>query len=200
MDRSQLFRDMFPDVKTSQLLTAQDVERISLPGKMTELIRGQLVVREPPGTWHGVIAANLTYHLGDFVRRHGLGIVFAQDTGFKIASHPDTVRAPDVAFLGRDRADRIPARGYAEVAPDLLAEILSAEDRPAEVLAKVADWLAAGTKLVWLLDPERREARVYRPDGSLSVLLEDDALGGEDVLPGFRCPLKEVFFIRSTQP
>jgi len=193
MDRSQLFRDMFPDVKTSQLLTAQDVERISLPGKVTELIRGQLVVREPPGTWHGVIAANLTYYLSDFVRRHGLGIVFAQDTGFKIASRPDTVRAPDVAFLGQDRADRIPVRGYAEVAPDLLAEILSAEDRPAEVLAKVADWLAAGTKLVWLLDPERHEARVYRQDGSLSVLLDEDALGGEDVLPGFSCPLAQVF-------
>src|SRR2546428_2236833 len=106
---------MFPDLDTSQVLTAQDVERISLPGKVTELIRGHLVVREPPGTRHGVIAATLTYYLSDFARRHELGIVLAQDTGFKIASDPDTVRAPDVAFVWRERGGEIPTRGYAEV-------------------------------------------------------------------------------------
>lgn len=184
---------MFPDVNTSPLLTAEDVERISLPGKQVELVRGQLVVREPPGTWHGAIAATLAYLLSDFVRRHGLGTVFAQDTGFKIASDPDTVRAPDVAFVGRERAVLIRPRGYAEVAPDLLAEILSPDDRPAEMLAKVADWLAAGTKIVWVVDPERREVRVYRQDGSLSVLGSGRSLDGEDVLPGFTCPLVQVF-------
>ncbi len=166
---------------------------MSLPGKQVELVRGQLVVREPPGTRHGAIAANLTCLLGDFVRRHGLGVVFAQDTGFKITSDPDTVRAPDVAFVARERADRIPARGYAELAPDLLAEILSPDDPPAEVLAKVADWLAAGTKLVWLVDPQRSEVHIYRQDGSLLVLRENDALGGENLLPGFTCAVKDVF-------
>src|SRR3989304_4599637 len=112
---------MFRRVETSPLLTAEDVERISLPGKQVELIRGRLVVRELPGTWQGAIAATLTCFVGDFVRRHGLGIVFAQDTGFKIASDPDTVRAPDVAFVARDRAAQIPPRGYADLAPDLLA-------------------------------------------------------------------------------
>ncbi len=166
---------------------------MSLPGKQVELIRGQLIVREPPGTRHGAIAANLGYLLSGFVRTHGLGVVFAQDTGFKIASDPDTVRAPDVAFVRRDRAGQIPARGYAELAPDLLAEILSPDDRPAEILAKVADWLAAGTQLVWLVDPERREIRIYRRDGSLSVLHEHDSLRGEDVLQNFVCPLSQVF-------
>ncbi len=85
------------------------------------------------------------------------------------------------------------ARGYAALAPDLLAEILSPDDAPAEVLAKVADWLAAGTRLVWLVDPQRLEVRVYRRDGSLSVLRENDSLDGEDVLPGFACPLMQVF-------
>ena len=183
---------MFPSVNTSAALTAADVERLSLPGKQVELVRGQLVVREPPGTWHGLIAANLAYYLSDFVQRRGLGLVFAQGTGFKIASDPDTVRAPDVAFVGRERAGLIQARGYAELAPDLLAEILSPDDRPAEVLAKVADWLAAGTKLVWVVDPERSETRVYRQDGSLSVLQMSDSLEGEDVLPGLTCPLTQV--------
>ncbi|HEU5261181.1 MAG TPA: Uma2 family endonuclease [Gemmatimonadales bacterium] len=180
-------------MESSPLLTAEDVERISLPGKQVELVRGRLVVREPPGTWHGAIAATLTCLLGEFVRRHGLGIVFAQDTGFKIASDPDTVRAPDVAFVARDRTDRISRRGYAELAPDLLAEILSSDDRPGEVLAKVADWLGAGTRLAWVVDPERSEVRVYRRDGSLVVLREGDSLDGEDVLPGFSCPLIALF-------
>ena len=183
---------MLRSVSASLPLTAADVVRMSIPGKQVELVRGQLVVREPPGTWHGAIAANLAYLLGDFVRRHGLGLVFAQDTGFKIGSDPDTVRAPDVAFVARDRTGLIRARGYAEMAPDLLAEILSPDDRPADVLAKVADWLGAGTQLVWVIDPDRSEARIHRRDGSLSILREHDSLEGEDVLPGFSCPLRAV--------
>ena len=183
---------MLSSVSTSSLVTAEELERISIPGKVTELSRGRLVVREPPGTWHGAISAKLTYLLADFVYRQGLGIVFGQDTGFKIGSDPDTVRGPDVAFVARERVGVIRERGYAELAPDLLAEVLSPDDRPGEVLAKVADWLAAGTTIVWVVDPQRREARVYRQDGSLSVLGSDDALEGENVLPGFTCLLKDV--------
>jgi len=183
---------MFRVVSTPALLTAEDVERISIPGKVTELVRGRLVVREPPGTWHGAISAKLTYLLVGFVHHQGLGLVFGQGTGFKIGSDPDTVRAPDVAFVAGERVGVIRERGYAELAPDLLAEILSPDDRPAEVLAKVADWLAAGTKIVWVIDPERREARVYRQDGSLAVLTHNDSLDGEDVLPGLTCPLQDV--------
>jgi Uma2 family endonuclease len=184
---------MSHSAKRAELLTAEEVEGISIPGKVVELVRGRLIVREPPGTRHGVIAANLGYFLSDFVRRHGLGVVAAQDTGFKIGRDPDTVRAPDVAFIGTERTGQIKARGYAEVAPDLLAEVLSPDDRPAEVLAKLSDWLAAGTKLVWLVDPHRSEIHVYRSDGSLSVLGLSDSLDGEDVLPGFSCPVAKVF-------
>lgn len=166
---------------------------MSLPGKQVELVRGRLVVREPPGTWHGVIAANLTAQLSNFVRPRSLGVVCAQDTGFKIASDPDTVRAPDVAFIGRDRVSLIPRRGYAELAPDLVAEVLSPDDSLSEVLAKVADWFAGGTKLVWLVDPRRSQVHVYRQDGRISLLRESDSLDGEDVVPGFSCPLPDVF-------
>lgn len=181
-----------PTVSTSRALSAADVERISLPGKQFELVRGQLVVREPPGTRHGVISANLGALLTAFVRRHDLGVVCAQDTGFKIASDPDTVRAPDVAFVAAANVHRIPRRGYADVAPDLVAEILSPDDRPGEVLAKVADWLEAGTALVWLIDPERLTAHVYRRDGGLTILGHHDTLNGEDVVPGFSCALTTI--------
>src|SRR5437660_12671993 len=111
---------MSRDRRTLPGLTALDVERMSIPGKQVELVRGRLVVREPPGSWHGAVAANLAYLLGEFVRRHELGLVFAQDTGFKIGSDPDTVRAPDVAFVARDRTGAIRARAHAELAPDFL--------------------------------------------------------------------------------
>lgn len=173
-------------------MTAEELARFPLADKHVELVRGQLIVREPPSTRHGRIAANLGYYLSDFVRRNGLGVVFAQDTGFKIASNPDSVRGPDVAFLAQERVGEIPRRGFADLAPDLVAEILSPDDRPGELLAKVGDWLAAGTKLVWVIDPERVQARAYRLDGSVSLIGVDGVLAGEDVLPGFCCPLKEI--------
>ena len=181
-----------PAHSTSQLLTAEQLSGLAFPGKATELVRGHLVVREPPGTRHGSIAARLSYVLADHVYRLDLGVVCSQDTGFKIASDPDTVRAPDVAFIGRARADRIPATGYAPFAPDLVAEIVSPDDRPGELLAKVAQWLDAGTTLAWVIDPGRNEARVYRDDGELAIIAAGGSLVGERVLPGFSCALADV--------
>ena len=182
-----------PSVKQTQnLTTAEELERLDLPGKSTELIRGHLVVREPPGTRHGIIAATLCYFLADFVRRNQLGAVSAQDTGFKIETNPDTVRAPDVAYLSKDRMSAVARRGYAPVAPDLIAEIVSPDDRPGELLAKVAAWLEAGTRLAWVIDPERTVARVYRADGSMATIGLEGSIDGEDVLPGFSCALSEI--------
>ena len=181
-----------PAESISHLLTAEELLRLELPGRSTELLRGQLVVREPPGTRHGSIAAKLSYLLADHVYLHDLGVVFGQDTGFKIQSNPDTVRAADVAFVGRDRSHEIPARGYAPIAPDLVAEIVSPDDRAGEVLAKVGQWLEAGSTLVWVIDPMRTQARVYRADGELSIIGADGSLDGDRVLPGFTCALAEV--------
>ncbi|MGH9259385.1 MAG: Uma2 family endonuclease [Acidimicrobiales bacterium] len=176
----------------ADLQTAEDLLRFREPGKTAELVRGGLIVREPPGTGHGGCAARLTVRVGTFVERHDLGAVFAQDTGFKIARDPDTVRALDVAFVARDRLSQIPNEGYAELAPDWVAEIVSRGDRPGEVLEKVGQWLSAGVRLVWVLDPLQPHARVYRPDGTVSTLGPDDELDGEDIFPGFRCPLRDI--------
>jgi Uma2 family endonuclease len=181
-----------PAPSESTFLTAQDLEQIRLPDKSTELAQGRLLVREPPSTEYGRIQANLAYFITDHVRRTNLGVVFGQDTGFRIASNPDTVRGADVAFVSRERAAEIPRRGYAAMAPDFVAEIISPDDRPGEYLAKVAQWLEAGTRLVWVIDPQRGDARVYRPDGSLTIVGQNALLDGEAVLPAFRCPLSEV--------
>ena len=185
-------RHYLESMEPSTFQTAEDLLRFREPGKTAELVRGVLIVREPPGTGHGARAARLARRVGNFVEHHDLGEVFAQDTGFQIERDPDTVRAPDVAFVARDRLAQIPEEGYAELAPDLLAEILSPSDRPGAVLEKIGQWLGGGVRLVWVLDPRRHDARVYRADGSVSTLGPEDDLNGEDVLPGFRCPLRDV--------
>src|SRR5688572_3361321 len=121
---------MIDDVPAStRLMTADDLLTLELPGKSTELVRGRLLVREPPSTYHGRVQSTLNVLVGSYVRSHQLGAVFGQDTGFKLASDPDTVRAPDLAFVTRERVAQIARRGYAALAPDLVAEILSPDDR-----------------------------------------------------------------------
>jgi Uma2 family endonuclease len=121
-----------------------------------------------------------------------LGRVLAAETGFKLAADPDTVRAPDVAFISRARLPDPEPLGYPALAPDLVVEVLSPGDRPGETLAKVGDWLNAGSRLVWVVDPGRRVARVYRQDGSETLITECAVLHGEDVVPGFECSLPAI--------
>ena len=174
------------------LLTAEELLDMSVPDQHVELVRGVLVVREPPGGRHGRIAANVAFLLSQHVRAQDLGVVYAAETGFTLSRRPDTVRAPDVAFIGRDRLPSPEPIGYPELGPDLVVEVLSPGDRPGETLANVADWLSAGTRLVWVIDPDRRIARVYRADGSESIVTAHETLLGEDVLSGFSCPLSQI--------
>jgi Uma2 family endonuclease len=123
-------------------LTADDLLHVRIPDKRVELVRGQLVVREPAGYRHGRVAMNLALQLGTHLARTGAGQLFAAETGFTLARAPDTVRAPDIAFIRRERLPDHEPVGFPDLAPDLVAEVLSPEDRPGEVLAKVADWLS----------------------------------------------------------
>ncbi len=180
-------------IPIAEIMTAEQLERVDIPGKSTELVRGRLVVLEPPGTHHGKLAGRLIVRVGAFVETRRLGEVFGQDTGFKIASNPDTVRAPDLAFLGHERLANVASRGYAPVAPDLVAEILSPDDRPGEVRAKIVEWLIAGVQIVWELDADRHIARAHRADGSELLVDADGILDGETVLPGFQTELRDLY-------
>ena len=171
------------------IMTADELLRI--PDKYTELVRGVLVVREPPGLRHGRIAMDLGAALAAHVRGNSLGRLYVE-SGFKLTSNPDTVRGPDVSFISQARLPEPEPLGYPALAPDLVVEILSPSDRPGEVLGMVGDWLCAGTRLVWVIDPERRLARVYRADGALEIVTAEQALQGEDVLPGFTCRLASI--------
>lgn len=173
------------------LMTADELERLPETGKRTELVRGHLIVSEPPGFQHGDVVVNLAAIMKAYVRAGNLGRVLAE-TGFVLATNPDTVRGPDISFVRRERVpDPIP-RGFARFSPDLAIEVLSPDDRPGKVLEKVADYLSAGTLLVWVIDPDRRQTRVHRADGTVSVISDTDSLDGEDVLPGFSCALAQV--------
>jgi Uma2 family endonuclease len=175
------------------LMTAEALLVEQPPNKSTELVRGRMIVREPPSALHGLYSAQLCFLLLQHVHPARLGVVFGQDTGFQIASDPDTVLAPDLAFISTARVAQIPAVGYAKMVPDLVAEIISPGDRRAAVRRKVADWLRAGVRVVWVIDPVRTEARIYGGNGTERVVPSDGDLTGDDVLPGFRCPLAAVF-------
>jgi len=181
-----------PNMTEAGLVTAEELLYMSIPNKHVELVRGVVVVREPPGGRHGRVAANVAFELLKHVRVNQLGVVYAAETGFTLSRHPDTVRAPDVAFIRRDRLPSPESTGYPELGPDLVVEVLSPGDRPGEVHAKIADWLSAGAALVWVVDPARRIARVYRGDGSETIVTAEQTLDGEDVVPGFSCLLSEM--------
>ena len=148
----------------------------------------------PAGGGHGKVAVELTAPLAMHVKARGLGVVFAAETGFLIQRNPDTVRAPDVAFVA---TSRIPTGGISEkfipFAPDLAAEVVSPGDTLIEVEEKVQDWLDAGTKLVWVVNPRRRTVTIHRPDADPRVLKENDLLSGEDVVAGFSLRVGELF-------
>jgi len=173
-------------------MTAEELLYTNVPNKRTELVRGRLIVQELHGCRHAYVVANLAFRLRQHSDLSDAGAVVAGGVGFTLQRDPDTVRGPDVAFVSKDRLPQPIPDSYLEFAPDLVIEILSPNDRPGEVLAKVGDWLDAGAHLVWVIDPERRLARVYRADGTELILEETDELLGEDVLPGFSCSLEAI--------
>lgn len=180
-------------VDPAAVTTAEQL--LALPdehGWRYELVRGELRRMHAAGYRHGRIASRIGGRLEVFVAEHGLGDVLAADTGFTLERGPDTVRAPDAAFV---QTARIPAddRGFAELAPDLAVEVVSPNDTASEVTEKALMWLAQGVRLVWVVYPDSGVVAVHRPGGVVQLLQGDAELDGEDVLPGFRLPLTEVF-------
>lgn len=174
--------------------TAEDLFCLSASGRRLELVKGKVYEMAPAGGRHGYSAMNIGVLMGGHVRSNRLGRVFAAETGFIIQHDPDTVRAPDAAFISQDRlrADEIPD-SYIDLIPDLVVEVVSPNDRRREVQEKVEEWLNAGARLVWVLYPATRSAIVYRSLSDVSNLTEDDFLDGEDVVHGFNCRVGDLF-------
>lgn len=156
-----------------------------------ELIRGEVIEMAPAGWEHGGMAGEIYGRVWAFVKEHDLGRVSAAETGFLLEHDPDTVRAPDVAFVVHSRD--VDTDKYLPGAPDLAVEVVSPTDSFSHVAAKVRDWLTGGARLVWVVDPRARVVQVHRDDATVSELSGDDFIEGEDVLPGFRLAVRECF-------
>lgn len=188
-------------VTAPETMTAEQLIGYTVPGKRVELVRGQLVVREPASFRHGDVGLRLGIALGMHLAQEQQaqgwptrrGRLATLDPGFTLARNPDTVRAPDLAYVSRERHPGPMPNGFPAFAPDLAVEVRSPGDRAGAVVAKVGDWLEAGSLMVWSVDPDREQVVVYRADGSVSVLGLGDTLLGERVLPGFAMALTELF-------
>ena len=175
-------------------VTADELLRMPDDGFRYELVRGELRRMTPAGSAHGRVAMNLGTALHNYVKSRGLGAVYAAETGFRIATNPDTVRAPDVAFVSRDRVEAVgEVEGFWPEAPALVVEVISPGDTYAEVEEKVFDWLNSGTKTVEIVNPRKRSLTVYRSPSDITALTGDGALDGGEVVPGFRIPVREIF-------
>jgi Uma2 family endonuclease len=175
-------------------MTAEDLLRMPDDGYRYELVRGELRKMAAAGHRHGRVAINVTTPLDQHVRAHNLGIVYAAETGFKLASNPDTVRAPDVAFVRRARVEAVSdIEGYWPGAPDLAVQVVSPSDIYSEVVEKILEWLDAGTRMIIVVNPRKRSVTVYRSRSEIVVLGENDVLDGGDVVPGWSMPVRDVF-------
>jgi Uma2 family endonuclease len=178
-------------------LTAEEFSALDFPDASAELVRGEAVCVSLPGGEHGVVAMRIGARLFSFVEANALGFVCGAETGFLLARDPDTVRGPDAAFVSRQRLGRLsgpaPPRGYWPFAPDLAVEVISPHDRPRGIQEKVRDWFAGGALRIWLLYPDTRTVHVLRSPTEVEILGPADTLSGEDLLPGFSCPVASLF-------
>lgn len=160
-----------------------------------ELVRGELVMMSPSGSRHGRIAMRMGGLLDQFVASAGLGAVYAAETGFRISRDPDTVLAPDVAFVCKDRLGNDGGDGFFDGPPDLAVEVVSPYDRWAEVTSKVEEWLAAGAKAVWVIAARSRTIWVHTA-GHATRLRDGDVVADESLLPGFQLDVRSLFDLR----
>ncbi len=181
----------------STIALVSAAELLAMPtgmGKRYELVAGELREMSPSGWRHGRVTSRLNTRLGSYVEERELGVVFGAETGFRLASNPDTVRAPDISFIAKQNLpEREPNDGFWPGPPDLAVEVLSPGDRTGEVDEKIDAWLSAGCAAVWVVDPKLRTVTIYLSRSDIQVKAAGDVLQGEPVVPGFSCEIDELF-------
>jgi len=185
---------MTHSARSAATMTVDEFLLRDVPEGKAELVRGELRVTLPAGGPHATVLSNLIALLVPYVTHHRLGRVFGDGTGYELVQFPHTVRVPDLSFVS---AGRLPAGGIGPGlftwAPDLAVEVVSPNEGPSALREKVDDFRAAGTRLVWVIDPRSRTVTVVAGNTSLSVLRDDEPLDGGDVIPGFSCRVADLF-------
>jgi Uma2 family endonuclease len=177
----------------TRVITADELLSMPDDGRRYELVQGELRMMSPAGGRHGRIALKLARRLGDYVEEHDLGVAYAAETGFLLQRNPDTVRAPDVAFVSHKSLGEFADHpGFLPLAPDLVAEVVSPSDSSSEVEEKALDWLAAGVKIVLVVDPQTKTIRDYRSAQEIRVYAEG-SIDLAIVMAGFRLDVSELF-------
>ncbi|MFN2454521.1 MAG: Uma2 family endonuclease [Pyrinomonadaceae bacterium] len=161
-----------------------------------ELVAGELRTMSPTGGTHGIICARLAAVLYQHVEAHNLGVVLGAECGFKIGSNPDTVIAPDVAFVRYEQMETVAdIDKFLPLAPDLAVEVLSPSNTFSEIDEKIELFLAAGTRVVWIVNPRRRTITIHPQQNAPRILTESDKLSDDEILPGFRYEIAKLFIV-----
>src|SRR5262245_37082230 len=176
---------------SARVITDEELLNLPQDGGSYEVVDGDLVRMSPAGWWHEKIVARLIGRLLAFVEARNLGTVLGSNAMYVLPS--GNKRSPDLSFVA---AGRLPAAerptAFPSIAPDLAVEVVSPGDSPRPILDKVGDYLQAGVRLVWVIDPERRSAALYRSMTAVREIGPSEALEGEDVIPGFSCVLADI--------
>jgi Uma2 family endonuclease len=176
------------------ITTASQLSHLPDDGQRYELIMGELRMMSPAGGTHGMVALRIGRFLGAYVDQQRLGAVFAAETGFLLATNPDTVRAPDVAYVSQDRLASLDnLDGFLRLAPDLAIEVVSPRDTSSEVESKAEMWLTHGTRMVLVVDPSNQSIRKYCSTSAIEVAHVGDQLDCNDVVPGWKLNVADVF-------
>lgn len=177
-----------------KLLTVEEYAKLPELGYPNELVRGRIVRMNPPQSRHGQVCSRADRIIGNFADKHDRGHVLSNDSGVITERSPDTLRGADVAFYSFDRVPKGPlGEGYIEVAPDVVLEVLSKFDRWPKVLAKVAEYLGAGVRVVCVLDPKKATAQLHRPDGDIEILDASQTLRLPELGDTFAEPVDRFF-------
>jgi len=178
---------------TKTLMTAEEFALLPDDGVGRELVAGEVIEMTPGAVESARISSRVVRRLGGYVEEHKLGETYVSEPGFILSRDPDCVRAPDVAFLSAEQVPTEPTLGgFYEGAPDLAVEVVSPTDRAGEIEAKVADYLKAGTRLVWVVYPKERFVRVHRSSAESFLVGEKGTLAGDPVLPGFTLTVADI--------
>lgn len=178
----------------AKLITGEELAEMGDVGRC-ELVEGEIIMKSPTGWIHGKYEWRLGDALGTYVKGNPIGVVLVGEAGVYTRRNPDTVRGVDVAFMSHGRLAQVKSQSYLDVAPELVVEIMSPDDRWTEVKQKLREYFAIGVILVWVVDPGDKTVSVYRSLDNVRVLGEGDVLTGDEVLPGFSLSIAHLFAI-----
>jgi Uma2 family endonuclease len=179
-------------IEAQHVVTGEELFKLGDIGR-AELVKGAIVHMSPTGYSHGRVESNVGAILSVFVGQHKLGEVLVGEVGIYTARRPDTVRGADVAYISNERMAQVQSSSYLDVAPELVVEVLSPDDRWGDLVDKLSEYFAVGVQVVWVADPKTQSVYVYRAPSKVQHFSPDDVLSGGEVLPGFSVPVAELF-------